>query len=278
MLPPLPIGPSDLNEAAFFSPGPRGDRREASSYFALDENSAPPSHSKHYGPDFIGTSLGGISPQSSPSTEASGAGELRGSRTPATSGRQTRHPQLDESPNYEGDVRKGKGSLALEFVPPGQTRVNTPPDFNIDRAATGKNAGFFFAGPSLEDTGKVGRTSGPASAPIRRKPRSSGLWDSDAILMSQAVTADDEWNVPLQLEPVETSGLERDWIRERLDRILAESSRSESDVDRLNSTFAWDVPEHLPDSPLCPLHPKHRSGGKGICVYHGRRKTQIVVV
>ncbi|KAK7553852.1 hypothetical protein IWX49DRAFT_634022 [Phyllosticta citricarpa] len=38
--------------------------------------------------------------------------------------------------------------------------------------------------------------------------------------------------------------------------------------------FVWDVPEHLPGSPLCPLSPKHRGGGRGICVYHGRRKTQ----
>lgn len=33
-----------------------------------------------------------------------------------------------------------------------------------------------------------------------------------------------------------------------------------------------DIPEHLPSSPLCPMHPKHKSGGKGICPYHGRRR------
>ena len=31
-----------------------------------------------------------------------------------------------------------------------------------------------------------------------------------------------------------------------------------------------NIPEHLPTSPLCPRHPKHRSGGTGICPYHGR--------
>ena len=34
-------------------------------------------------------------------------------------------------------------------------------------------------------------------------------------------------------------------------------------------TNEWNVPEHLPSSPLCPRHPKHKSGGTGICPYHG---------
>ena len=36
--------------------------------------------------------------------------------------------------------------------------------------------------------------------------------------------------------------------------------------------FEINVPEHLPSSPLCPKHPKHKSGGKGICIYHGRNR------
>ncbi|KAI1639813.1 hypothetical protein F4809DRAFT_638185 [Biscogniauxia mediterranea] len=37
-------------------------------------------------------------------------------------------------------------------------------------------------------------------------------------------------------------------------------------------TFEFDVPEHLPSSPMCPTNKRHRSGGTGVCVYHGRRK------
>lgn len=37
-------------------------------------------------------------------------------------------------------------------------------------------------------------------------------------------------------------------------------------------TFAFDLPEHLPNSPMCPANKKHKSGGTGVCVYHGRRK------
>ncbi|KAI1503847.1 hypothetical protein F5X99DRAFT_424845 [Biscogniauxia marginata] len=38
------------------------------------------------------------------------------------------------------------------------------------------------------------------------------------------------------------------------------------------TSFEFDVPEHLPSSPMCPANKRHRSGGTGVCVYHGRRK------
>lgn len=39
------------------------------------------------------------------------------------------------------------------------------------------------------------------------------------------------------------------------------------------TTFELTLPpEHLPSSPLCPKNPKHRSGGNGICPFHGRKK------
>ena len=36
--------------------------------------------------------------------------------------------------------------------------------------------------------------------------------------------------------------------------------------------FEFDVPEHLPNSPLCPANKQHSGGGKGLCVYHGRSR------
>ena len=32
------------------------------------------------------------------------------------------------------------------------------------------------------------------------------------------------------------------------------------------SSFEFDIPEHLPSSPMCPANAKHKSKGKGICV------------
>ncbi|KAF6820177.1 hypothetical protein CSOJ01_00880 [Colletotrichum sojae] len=37
-------------------------------------------------------------------------------------------------------------------------------------------------------------------------------------------------------------------------------------------SFEFDIPKHLPSSPMCPAHPKHSSQGRGLCVYHGRRR------
>jgi hypothetical protein len=37
-------------------------------------------------------------------------------------------------------------------------------------------------------------------------------------------------------------------------------------------TFTFDLPEHLPTSPMCPRNKRHTSGGTGVCVYHGRAK------
>ncbi|KAI1353711.1 hypothetical protein F5Y01DRAFT_275981 [Xylaria sp. FL0043] len=39
--------------------------------------------------------------------------------------------------------------------------------------------------------------------------------------------------------------------------------------------FKLDVPEHLPSSPMCPANKRHKSGGTGVCVYHGRAKSRV---
>ncbi|RYP16838.1 hypothetical protein DL765_004859 [Monosporascus sp. GIB2] len=48
--------------------------------------------------------------------------------------------------------------------------------------------------------------------------------------------------------------------------------------DMAPSVFQFDLPEHLPSSPMCPANKKHKSGGTGVCVYHGRRKRSSEVV
>lgn len=37
--------------------------------------------------------------------------------------------------------------------------------------------------------------------------------------------------------------------------------------------FRFNIPDHLPNSPLCPLNSTHKLKGKGVCVYHGRAST-----
>ena len=55
---------------------------------------------------------------------------------------------------------------------------------------------------------------------------------------------------------------EADWFRAR---VAAEKAKD------AQFQFDFNIPEHLPNSPLCPRHPKNRhTGGKGVCVHHGR--------
>lgn len=41
----------------------------------------------------------------------------------------------------------------------------------------------------------------------------------------------------------------------------------------LPASFVLELPEHLPNSPLCPKNPAHKSGGTGICPSHGRKRS-----
>ncbi|KAH6873352.1 hypothetical protein BKA58DRAFT_338002 [Alternaria rosae] len=52
------------------------------------------------------------------------------------------------------------------------------------------------------------------------------------------------------------------------ERTLAALARQEEEERR---KFEWLVPEHLPSSPLCPLHPKYRGPSADLCYWHGRR-------
>ncbi|EEU40776.1 uncharacterized protein NECHADRAFT_25867, partial [Fusarium vanettenii 77-13-4] len=47
--------------------------------------------------------------------------------------------------------------------------------------------------------------------------------------------------------------------------------RPEQDPFAQVPTFEFQVPEHLPNSPMCPANMRHKDGA-GLCVYHGRRK------
>lgn len=51
---------------------------------------------------------------------------------------------------------------------------------------------------------------------------------------------------------------------------VEEALNDDNDDSQLG--FELDVPDHLANSPLCPLSSMHKSGGRAICPLHGRRK------
>lgn len=58
-------------------------------------------------------------------------------------------------------------------------------------------------------------------------------------------------------------------VRAHIDRALENPNSDDDDPD---AVFEVDVPDHLPNSPLCPKDLRHKHHGKGICPMHGRRK------
>ena len=54
---------------------------------------------------------------------------------------------------------------------------------------------------------------------------------------------------------------------------LCGSSASQAALAQVKRVpFNLNIPEHLPNSPLCPRHPLFVGKGNGVCVYHGRKE------
>lgn len=65
-----------------------------------------------------------------------------------------------------------------------------------------------------------------------------------------------------------------EYFRQRVDQ--SENERDEEDDDDGSVVYAWDLPDHLPNSPLCPQNARlygkavDERGGKKVCPMHGR--------
>lgn len=47
-------------------------------------------------------------------------------------------------------------------------------------------------------------------------------------------------------------------------------------IQSRQAAFSLQVPDHYPNSPLCPANPKHVSGGTGVCVVSTSRASDIL--
>lgn len=65
-------------------------------------------------------------------------------------------------------------------------------------------------------------------------------------------------------------------MRAHISKARAEEDSDYEDVDA-EELLRLDVPDHLPGSPLCPLHVVNAGSrrGKSICPLHGSRKTMF---
>jgi hypothetical protein len=183
------------------------------------------------------------------------------------------------------------------FVPPGVNRVPTPP---IADEVKGKLADFFFEFPGQSQ-------KRPPLLNTRSSPLLGvGVWNSDALLMSVSKnitpqTSDSDspnaisplpfstdyvppspvgylaLTPPLhphsQLFPLPSplpapKPIAPNWFRVQLSEDLTDTKLELEQRAKLK----WLTPEHLPSSPLCPLHAKYTGPNPGLCVFHKRRK------
>ncbi|KAF1942125.1 hypothetical protein EJ02DRAFT_346200 [Clathrospora elynae] len=213
--------------------------------------------------------------------------------------------------NYEKDkkqtITNGLGRtkqplLSLMPIPPEVTRVPTPPIFDANGEVKVKLADFFFDVQS--------GAGGAPRRKLKTSPGGYWDSDALLMSLTTDVDADDDEEEEgpegprtpqldfdlngtpglkatgpsasgptyLNTQPMnpgtqfQTLLLEPDsWFRiQHSEMIITPDERTRQEEEERRK-FEWLVPEHLPTSPLCPLHPKYRSPSFGYCYWHGRR-------
>jgi hypothetical protein len=179
------------------------------------------------------------------------------------------------------------GPNALNFMPSEMKRVNTPPEVEKPKGFKG----FFFDMRSMPTESTEADSESPEARAMKRR---SPIFQHRSLQSlvpkfplpklrrksSPPVEEPKETDDPLAVTSFQQTPFSQrygDARRAKMSQIrshIAETLR-EDDDDQTAFPFAFNVPDHLPNSPLCPLSPKHKSGGKAICPIHGRKRATI---
>lgn len=199
-------------------------------------------------------------------------------------------------------------SVPPSFVPPGCEEVRTPMH-DAASEVRGKLAGFFFESNSLNAKTKRRTKTSPGGywdsnavlmsmnidqdlsntedeevGPKGRPPAAFHLGpvnDTPALMTGPGLYIGPDVNLTVKVASGvpdisrTRSSLSRDsWSRMHFGKetpdvdLLTAAALREADERR---KFEWLVPEHLPNSPICPLNVKYVGPSKGLCYWHGRR-------
>jgi hypothetical protein len=193
------------------------------------------------------------------------------------------------------------------FVPPGCEKVPTPPTFDAAGEVRGKLADFFFESsgfnartkrkPNTSPGGywdsnavlmsmhtdlRLSNTEDDEEGPEGRPPAAfhfGPVNDTPGPMTSPGLyTGPDGYLTikPLALGTRRTSSCpgQDSWFRmhhgDQTPDIESLTAAALKEADERRK-FEWLVPEHLPNSPLCPLHVKYVGPSKGLCYWHGRK-------
>lgn len=214
-------------------------------------------------------------------------------------GKQSPPPPPLPDPEYTQIKRPLHIAMPSAFAPPGMHRIPTPPTLDANGDIKGKLADFFF------DHGTdIDRRPRPAPSP-------GGYWDSDALLMSfksssiqpsdsteegpegpvmtdyapRSFTCDsNDYGTPGLVatpggymnaggtKPSPRADTEERYFRRPVMQQTQLTAAALRKIDEIKK-FQWIVPEHLPNSPLCPLHKNYNGYSIGVCYWHGRRRS-----
>ena len=190
-----------------------------------------------------------------PSTSSSIRGVMMGKPPIPTPEPEAMYTASDDNKYMAVDLTDGKTNGGITFLPSEARRVHTPPLPSADASATspGRKAvrGFFFdySAPTLPERPP------PSAADVSNVNVSvGGGSDGGAAGGAQQQRRRDS-----------------DWYRVKMNAIIDAEDSTVMSMEEL----AVSVPEHLPNSPLCPRHPKHKSWGRGECPFHGRNPTAL---
>ncbi|KAF1926482.1 uncharacterized protein M421DRAFT_217445 [Didymella exigua CBS 183.55] len=191
------------------------------------------------------------------------------------------------------------------FVPPGCDKVQTSPKFDPAGEVKGKLADFFFESNGFNARRKPNSSPGghwDSNAVLMSMHTDMGLSNTeddeegpegrppDAFHFGPVndttgpMTSPGLYTGPDGYLAVKTPGIgpsktpgspgQDSWFRMHF-------GEQTPDVETLTAValkeaeerrkFEWLVPEHLPNSPLCPLHVKYVGPSKGLCYWHGRK-------
>ena len=198
--------------------------------------------------------------QHSTSTNLSASSSIRGmmmGKPPIpTPEAEAMYTASDDNKYMAVDLTDGKNNGGISFLPSEARRVHTPPLPSADATATSPGGkavrGFFFdySAPALPERPPLSA----AHAPNVNVSVGGGSGGGAAG------------------GPQQQRRRDSDWYRVKMNAIID----AEDDTVMSREELAVSVPEHLPNSPLCPRHPKHKSGGRGECPFHGRNPTALL--
>ncbi|KAH7314052.1 hypothetical protein BKA65DRAFT_600110 [Rhexocercosporidium sp. MPI-PUGE-AT-0058] len=162
-------------------------------------------------------------------------------------------PVTTPNPDYQYEGNDGRTYPKVDitspdpveptFLPSEAKRINTPPMFPGTPDVQAR--GFFF---DLNPAKGGSMSTSSTISNIATKNRSNG--DSPSI---------EWWEVDTQ--------------HANMGNKTARPLNGDITTHSNKTPFELNLPEHLPNSPLCPKNSMHQSGGTGICPFHGRKRS-----